>query len=180
MLSSFTKISRTKSELVALLWLCTCCHVAVSVLFLLYAVCVIAVGGNIWSKYFCNIDILVTLVIDCQKLTESRLLPRSTVILFEIEVCARTLCYKLHQIRLKLHKELNLTYVGGRRVMGGTYLKIIWKNGSFRNRENLLYKKTADSVLLSLFMRTNREGNNSHAPSTGLSGILLSVRTQYY
>ena len=30
------------------------------------------------------------------------------------------------------------------------------ENGSFRNRENLQYKKTADSVLLSLFMRTNR------------------------
>ena len=30
------------------------------------------------------------------------------------------------------------------------------KNGSFRNRENLQYeKKTADPVLLSLFMRTN-------------------------
>ena len=28
--------------------------------------------------------------------------------------------------------------------------KIIWKNGSFRNRENLQYKKTAYSVLLSL------------------------------
>ena len=26
-------------------------------------------------------------------------------------------------------------------------MKIILKNGSFRNRENLLYKKTADSVL---------------------------------
>ena len=28
------------------------------------------------------------------------------------------------------------------------------ENGSFGNRENLQYKKTADSVLLSLFMRT--------------------------
>ena len=41
------------------------------------------------------------------------------------------------------------------------------KNGSFRNRENLLYKKAADSVLLSLFMRTNGKCNNCHAPSTG-------------
>ena len=57
--------------------------------------------------------------------------------------------------------------------------KYSWKNGSLRNRENLQYKKTADSVLLSLFMRTNRKCNNSHAPSTGLSGILLSARTQY-
>ena len=43
-------------------------------------------------------------------------------------------------------------------------LKITWKNRSFRNRENLQYKKTAGSVLLSLFMRTNGKCNNSHAP----------------
>ena len=39
-------------------------------------------------------------------------------------------------------------------------LWIIWKNGSVRNRENLQYKKMADSVLLSLFMRTNGNCNN--------------------
>ena len=33
--------------------------------------------------------------------------------------------------------------------------------------------------LLSLFMKTNGKYNNSHAPSTALSGILLSVRTPY-
>ena len=43
-------------------------------------------------------------------------------------------------------------------------LKIIWKNGSFRNRENLQLKKTADSVLLNLFMRTNGKCNISYAP----------------
>ena len=42
--------------------------------------------------------------------------------------------------------------------------EVIWKNGSFRNRENLKYKKTADSVLLSLFMKTNGKCYNSHAP----------------
>ena len=36
------------------------------------------------------------------------------------------------------------------------------ENGSFRNRENLHYKKTADSVLLGLFMRANEKCNNSH------------------
>ena len=44
------------------------------------------------------------------------------------------------------------------------------------NTENLQYKKTADSVLLSLFMRTNGMCNNSHAPSTGLRGIPVLVR----
>ena len=38
------------------------------------------------------------------------------------------------------------------------------ENGSVRNRENLQYKKTADSVLLSLFMRNNEKCNNSHVP----------------
>ena len=57
--------------------------------------------------------------------------------------------------------------------------QIIRKKVSFRNIENLQNKKTADSVLLSLFMRTNGKCNNSHAPSTGLSHILLSVRNQY-
>ena len=52
-------------------------------------------------------------------------------------------------------------------------------NGSFRNKENLQYKKTADSVLLSLFMRTNGKCNNSHAPYGWLRCTLLSVRTQY-
>ena len=48
------------------------------------------------------------------------------------------------------------------------------ENRSFRDRENLqYYKKTADSVLLSLFMRTTGKCNNSYAPSTGLSRILL-------
>ena len=65
-----------------------------------------AVGEIIWSEHCCNRDILVTLVIDCQKLAENRLLPRSTDTLFEIESCSRTLCYKLHQLGLKLHKEL--------------------------------------------------------------------------
>ena len=49
-----------------------------------------------------------------------------------------------------------------------TILKIIWKNGSFRNRENLHYKKTADSVLLSLFMSINGKCNSSYAPSKAI------------
>ena len=65
-----------------------------------------AVGDEKWSKYFRNRETLLTLVVDCQKLVEHGLLPKSQVILYEIETCARTLCYKLHQIRLKLHKEL--------------------------------------------------------------------------
>ena len=44
--------------------------------------------------------------------------------------------------------------------------------------ENPQNKKTADSVLLSLFMRTNGKCNNFHAPRTGPSGILLSIRAQ--
>ena len=54
-------------------------------------------------------------------------------------------------------------------------LTIIWKNASFRNRENLQYKKTSDSVLLSLFMRLMESATIFTPPSTGLSGILISV-----
>ena len=59
--------------------------------------------------------------------------------------------------------------------------RIFWndlENRSFRNRENLQYKKTAGWGLLSLFIKTNGKCNNSHAPITGFSGIQLSVRTQ--
>ena len=38
------------------------------------------------------------------------------------------------------------------------------KIGSFKKRNNLQYKKKADSVLLSLFMRTNGKCNNSQVP----------------
>ena len=50
------------------------------------------------------------------------------------------------------------------------------ENGSFRYRENLQFKKTAILVLVSQFMRSNGRCNNSHAPSTGLRGILFSVK----
>ena len=42
------------------------------------------------------------------------------------------------------------------------YTQIIWKNGSFKNRENLKYKKTAVLALLSLFIRTNGKCSNFH------------------
>ena len=58
-----------------------------------------------YHVYDCE-DILVALVVDCQKLVDDGLLPCSNDTMYEIETCARTLCHKLHQIRLKLHKEL--------------------------------------------------------------------------
>ena len=64
------------------------------------------VGDDIWSQHFHNKDILVALVVDCQKLVDDGLLPCSNDTMYEIETCARTLCHKLHQIRLKLDKEL--------------------------------------------------------------------------
>ena len=63
------------------------------------------VGDDIWSQHFRNTDILVALVVDCQKLVVDGLLPCSHDSMYEIETCARTLCHKPHQIRLKLHKE---------------------------------------------------------------------------
>ena len=47
------------------------------------------------------------------------------------------------------------------------------KNGSPRNRENLQYKKTPVSVLLSLFMRTNKKSNNPTPSPTAHNGNLF-------
>ena len=64
------------------------------------------VDDDIWSQHFSNKDILVALVVDCQKLVDDGLLPCSNDTMYEIDTCTRTLCHKLHQIRLKLYKEL--------------------------------------------------------------------------
>ena len=60
-----------------------------------------------------------------------------------------------------MKKILTLYYCTGRSFTNSTWhndsrydLLIIWENGSSRNRENLQYK-TVDSVLLSLFIKTN-------------------------
>ena len=54
-------------------------------------------------------------------------------------------------------------------------VKIIWKNGSFRNRENLQYKRRTDSVLLSI------ESATIFTPSSTVivRGIILLVSDQY-
>ena len=65
-----------------------------------------SVGNDGWSRRFCNKDALVSLVVDCQKLGVNGTLPNLTGSLCEIEVCSRKLCYKLHQLGLKLHKGL--------------------------------------------------------------------------
>ena len=49
------------------------------------------------------------------------------------------------------------------------FSSIIWKNESFRNREN-----HSRLSLLSLFMRTNGKCNNSHAPSIEVVFCFLS------
>ena len=87
-------------------------------------------GDEKWLKYFRNRETLLTLVVDCQKLVEHGLLPKSQVILYEIETCARTLCYKLHQIRLKkTQRTVNLIifYGGCQHVMGGTCFTSFFK-----------------------------------------------------
>ena len=45
----------------------------------------------------------------------------------EIEACSRSLCYKLHQLRLKLHKGFELIYGGSQHAMGGTNLTVSHK-----------------------------------------------------
>ena len=62
-------------------------------------------------------------------------------------------------------------YGSGDRRHCGAQLVSRNENGG---RTELQYKKTTDSILLSLFMKTNRICINSYAPSTVLSGSLLS------
>ena len=83
--------------------------------------------------------------------------------------CSKTIVYILTLVMLNIFKCISEFY----HVICqySSYKYIIWKIRSLRNRENLQYKKTTDSVLLYLFMRTNGKCNNSHTPSTGFSGV---------
>ena len=96
-------------------------------------------------------------------------------------VCMSLLPTKMKKVKSKMKsKEWSqhyscCKYIGVFQILKGS--SIIWKNGSLRNRENLQYMKTANSVLLSQFMRTNGNCNSPHAPSTSLNGVLLSIST---
>ena len=76
----------------------------------------------------------------------------------------RGLLFEAQQHRLYIAKDIVCKY------------NVIWKNGSFRNTENLQYKKTADSVLLSMFMRPNGKCNNSHAPYHRLYSLFMNIK----
>ena len=58
-------------------------------------------------------------------------------------------------------------------------VQIIWKTDPSET-ENLLYKKTADSVLLSLLMRTNGKCNISHAPWHRLKGYSAFIQNPIF
>ena len=74
-------------------------------------------------------------------------------------ICSKTIVYILTLVMLNIFKCMSEFY----HVICqySSYKYIILKKGAFRNRENLQYKKRADSVLLSLFMRTYGKCNNS-------------------
>ena len=65
-----------------------------------------------------------------------------------------------------------------KKVTTNLRLKLSGKNGSFRNRENLQYKKTEDGSIESVHENKWKVQQFSR-PSTGLSGVLFSVKTQY-
>ena len=64
------------------------------------------VGRASWLNNFCSETILFSLIVDCEVLVESGVLPNCDQTLIEIETSSRTLCYSLHLQRLKLHKQL--------------------------------------------------------------------------
>lgn len=62
------------------------------------------IGVNNWTRHFRNKEILVSLIVDCQKLVPEGILPESSSFLEKIESLTRTLCYKMHIEKLKLHR----------------------------------------------------------------------------
>ena len=75
------------------------------------------VGPALWTEKFRSRDTVLSLTVDCQMLVEKGLLPTCERTLSEIESFTRTLYYKLHLQRLKLHKHLSL-YGEGLRCSG--------------------------------------------------------------
>ena len=65
------------------------------------------------------------------------------------------------------------------RIMKQVFTKIIWKKTDPSEIERTYNIRKKQIRFSSLFMRYNGKCNHSHAPSTGLSSILLFIRIQY-
>ena len=63
-------------------------------------------GRASWLDKFCSETLLLLLIVDCEVLVETGVLPNCEQPLNEMEMNSRTLCYNMHLQRLKLHKQL--------------------------------------------------------------------------
>jgi hypothetical protein len=62
-----------------------------------------AIGFDSWKRNFNNKDIICQLVIDCQKLVDSGLLPKNDDLIYDIETASKVLCYVIHTRRLNFN-----------------------------------------------------------------------------
>ena len=62
-----------------------------------------AIGFDGWKINFNKKDIICQLVIDCQKLVVTGLLPKNDDLIHDIETASKVLCHAIHTRRLKFN-----------------------------------------------------------------------------
>ena len=62
-----------------------------------------AIGFNCWKRNFNKKDIICQLVIDCQKLVDTGLLPKIDDLIYDIETASQVLCHAIHTRRLNFN-----------------------------------------------------------------------------
>ena len=62
-----------------------------------------AIGFDSWKINFNKKDIICKLVIDCQKLVVTGLLPKNNDLIHEIETASKVLCHAIHTRKLKFN-----------------------------------------------------------------------------
>ena len=62
-----------------------------------------AIGSDSWKRNFNKKDIICQLVIDCQKLVDTGLLPKNDDLIYDIETASKVLCHAIHTRRLNFN-----------------------------------------------------------------------------
>ena len=62
-----------------------------------------AIGFDSWKRNFNKKDIICQLVIDCQKLVDTGLLPKIDDLIYDIETASKVLCHAIHTRRLNFN-----------------------------------------------------------------------------
>ena len=64
------------------------------------SIVITCIGFDSWKRNFNKKDIICQLVIDCQKLVVTGLLPKNDDLIHEIETASKDLCHAIHTRRL--------------------------------------------------------------------------------